>query len=204
MLRYIGFRTYLNVFRRALLGDPPERVEPMAVRLQPGARAMRVKPRASPPAKAAWLHEHMANWETAGMVFRNPQAFYGSAAMVIPKGSNSHVTFTEYRAVNDTIDDRTGGYAHAKSGRQSVSVRGHHRMVHAGYAARLLAGAAERGRPRDVHHGHAGGVVHPAPCSAGGAERYRIFPGDDGDGYIDKICLVWVDDIVIWGETLSV
>ena len=21
------------------------------------------------------------------------------------------------------------------------------------------------------------------------------------DGYIDEICLVWVDDIVIWGET---
>ena len=61
MLRDIIFRTHLDVFRRTLLGDPPARVEPMTVRLQPGARAVRVKPRASPPAKAAWLHEHMAN-----------------------------------------------------------------------------------------------------------------------------------------------
>ena len=71
MLRDIVFRTHLDVFRRALLGDPPARVEPMTVRLQPGARAVRAKPRASPPAKAAWLHEHMANLETSGIVFRN-------------------------------------------------------------------------------------------------------------------------------------
>ena len=51
MLRDIvfrGFRTHLDVFRRALLGDPPAHVAFMTVRLQPGARAVRVKPRASP------------------------------------------------------------------------------------------------------------------------------------------------------------
>ena len=89
MLRDIVFRTHLDVFRRGLLGDPPARLEPMMVWLQPGARAARAKPRASPPAKAAWLHEHMANLETAGMVSRNRQAIYGSAAMATPKGSNS-------------------------------------------------------------------------------------------------------------------
>ena len=31
MLRDIVFRTHLDVFRRALLGDPPARVEPMTV-----------------------------------------------------------------------------------------------------------------------------------------------------------------------------
>ena len=72
MLRDIVCRTHLDVFCRALLGDPPARVERMTVRLQPGARAVRAKPRASPPAKAAWLHEHIANLETVGMVFRSP------------------------------------------------------------------------------------------------------------------------------------
>ena len=47
MLRDIVFRTHLDVFRRALLGDPPARVETMTVRLQPGARAVRVTPGAS-------------------------------------------------------------------------------------------------------------------------------------------------------------
>ena len=48
MLRDIVFRTHLDVFRRALLGDPPARLEHMTVRLQPGARAVRTKSRASP------------------------------------------------------------------------------------------------------------------------------------------------------------
>ena len=48
MLRDIVFRTHLDVFRRTLLDDPPARVEPMTVRLQPGARAVWEKPCASP------------------------------------------------------------------------------------------------------------------------------------------------------------
>ena len=157
MLRAIVFRTPLDVLRRGLLGDPPAGVEPMTVRLQPGKRAVRAKPRASPPAKAAWLQEHMANLETAGMVFRNSETIYGSVAMPIPKGFNSY----------HQRPDRTGGYAYAKPGRQSVSVRGRHRMLHVEYAARLLAGAAEQGCPRDVHHGHGGGVFTPRRVLAG-------------------------------------
>ena len=37
VLRDIGFRTYLDVFRRALFVDPPARVKPMIVRLPPDA-----------------------------------------------------------------------------------------------------------------------------------------------------------------------
>ena len=48
MLGDIVFRTHLDVFRLALLGDPPECVGPMTVRLQPGARVVWVTPRASP------------------------------------------------------------------------------------------------------------------------------------------------------------
>ena len=42
------FRTNLDVFRRALSTDPPARVDPMTASLQPGATAVRAKPRASP------------------------------------------------------------------------------------------------------------------------------------------------------------
>ena len=48
MLRDIVFRAHLDVFSRVLLGNPPARVEPMTVRPQPGARAVRITPRASP------------------------------------------------------------------------------------------------------------------------------------------------------------
>ena len=53
MLCDIVFGTHLDVSRRALLGDPPARVEPMTVRLQPGARAVRVTPRACPIVQVA-------------------------------------------------------------------------------------------------------------------------------------------------------
>ena len=48
MLSDIVFRMNVDVFRRSLLADAPASVEPMAVRRQPGARAVRVTPRASP------------------------------------------------------------------------------------------------------------------------------------------------------------
>ena len=48
MLGDIVFRTHLDVFRLALLGEPPECVEPMTLRLPPDARVVRVTPRASP------------------------------------------------------------------------------------------------------------------------------------------------------------
>ena len=35
------YHTHLEAFRHALLGDPPARLEPMTVRLQPGSRAVR-------------------------------------------------------------------------------------------------------------------------------------------------------------------
>ena len=38
------------------------------------------------------------------MVFRNPQAIYGSVVMAIPKGSNSYRMVTDYLTVNDTIE----------------------------------------------------------------------------------------------------
>ena len=44
MLRDIIFGTYLDVIYRALLGDPPARKKPVAVRLHSGARVVRAKP----------------------------------------------------------------------------------------------------------------------------------------------------------------
>ena len=44
MLRDIVFRAHVDVFRRALLDNPPARVELMTLRLRPGARVVRAKP----------------------------------------------------------------------------------------------------------------------------------------------------------------
>ena len=65
---------------------------------------MRAKPRPSPPVKAAYRHEHMADLKTVRMLFRNPHAIYGNVMMAILKGSNSYRMVTDYRTVNDTIE----------------------------------------------------------------------------------------------------
>ena len=44
MLRDIGFRTPLDVLCRALLGNPPTRKKPVAVRLHSDVRVVRAKP----------------------------------------------------------------------------------------------------------------------------------------------------------------
>ena len=68
ILRDIVFRTHLDVFRWALLGGPPARVEPMTVRLHPGARAVRAKPRASPivhiPGDVNCRRDLLSRWVT--------------------------------------------------------------------------------------------------------------------------------------------
>ena len=131
-----------------------------------------------------------------------PQATYASVAIAIPKGSNAYRMVTDYRAVNDTIEqaamptpileDKASLFAGATA------------WCTFDYAARLLAGAAERGFPQELHHCHSEGLFTPrrVPPRVPNATRYfQETMGDVLEGYMDKICLVWVDDIVIWGKT---
>ena len=76
--------------------------------------------------------------------------------------------------------------------------------MHGGYAERLLAGASDRGRPNAVHHGHAGAVVNlrqVLPGELNDTGYFQTTMGNILDGYIDNIGLVWVDDMVMCGET---
>ena len=83
-LRGIVSRCF-NAFRRALLGDPPARVEPMRAQLKPGASALTAKPRRYDPVKTSWLAWSVAAVLAFGLVFRNLQAVGSSTAMAMPK-----------------------------------------------------------------------------------------------------------------------
>ena len=84
-LRQTVTETRVGAFRGALTGEPPADVEPMKVTLKPGERAVRAKPRVYPPERAKWLATHMDRLVEVNMVYRNPQAIYGSAVMARPK-----------------------------------------------------------------------------------------------------------------------
>ena len=202
VLRDIVFRTHSEVYSRAMLGDPPAHVEPMMVRLQPGARAVQAKPRASPPAKTAWLHEHMANLETAGTVLRKPQAIYASVLMVIPKGSNSYRMITDYRAVNDSIEpavmpmpnleDKTSLFAGATAWCTLDMLQGYWQVPLSEGAQEMFTMVTPEGlfTTRRVPSGALNAIGY-----------FQATMGDVLEKYINKISLLWVDDIVIWEKT---
>ena len=192
------FRTHLDVFHRALLGDSPARVGPMTVRVQPGAMAVRAEPRAAPPATPAWRHEHKIKLETTGMVFRNPQTIYGSVAMWIPKGSNSYRMVTDYRAVNDTIEPAAMPMPNLED--KAFLFAG----ATAWYTLDMLQSYWQVPLSEDVQEMFTmvmpEGLFTPRRVPPGGlnATGYlQAMMGDVLDGYIDEICLEWVDDIVI-------
>ena len=143
----------------------------------------------------------MANLEIAGKVFRNPQAIYESVAMAIPKGSNSYRMVTDYRAVNDTIEpaamsmpnleDEASLFAVATAWCTLDMLQGYW-QVPLSEDAREMFTMVTPGGWLTPHR------VLPGVLNATGYFQATI--GDVLDGYIDKICLVWVDDIVIWGE----
>ena len=139
------------------------------------------------------------------MVFRNPHAIYGSVAMAIPKGSNSRRMVTDYRAVNETIEpaampmpnleDKASLFAGATAWCTLEMLQGYWQVPQSEDAQEMFAMVTPEGlfTPRRVP---------PGVLNATG--YFQATMGDVLNRYIDEICLVWVDDIVIWEETTEI
>ena len=74
-----------NAFRRGLRGDPPACVEPLTVTFKPEAKMVKARGRVYSPIKIAWLATCIETLVVLGLVFRNLQAVWASAAMAAPK-----------------------------------------------------------------------------------------------------------------------
>ena len=75
----------VDVFRCALRGDPPERVEPMRVHLKPQAQPVKARPCRYDPVKTGWLASCIVALVAFGLIVRNIQAVWASPAMAVPK-----------------------------------------------------------------------------------------------------------------------
>ena len=71
----------VDVFRRALRGDPPARVEPMRVHLKPQAQAVKARPRRYDTVKTGWLASCIVALGAFGLLVRNIQVVWASPAM---------------------------------------------------------------------------------------------------------------------------
>ena len=97
-----------NAFRRGLRrGDPPARVEPLRVTLKPGARPVKAQPRVYNPVKTTWLAACMASLAALGLVFRNMQAVWASAAMATLKEGGFRLV-SDFRAATQRVEKVSG------------------------------------------------------------------------------------------------
>ena len=74
-----------DVFRGALRGDPPARVELMRVHLKPQAQVVKARPRRYDPVRTGWLASCIAALVAFGLIVWNLQVVCASPAMVVRK-----------------------------------------------------------------------------------------------------------------------
>ena len=162
MLRDIVFRTHLNVFRRALLGDPPSRVEAMTVRLQPGARAVRATPRASPIVHITGDENCWGNL-LSRRVTRPEGPVYVHASVkyteVLFAESDKFPTKEVVRGVQAAAAEG-GPTLDTALGVESVDSEGLYRVEHHGHRVIWVPGRADSLKKRLLVCAHLGGVGH--------------------------------------------
>ena len=152
--------------------------------------------------RPAHVHDHLGK---AGIVFDNPQAIYGSVAMAIPKGPNSFRTVTETRAINDTIEpagmpkpnleNESSLFADATASCTLDMQQGYWQVPLSEDAQEVFTMVTLEGLFIQLR-------VPPGVLNATG--YFQMTTLNVLDGYIDKIRLVWVHHIVIWGETSEI
>ena len=91
---------YIDVFRVSFAKDPPINVEPMEIKLRPDAQPVMARSRRYPPLHRKYLQEHMEELEKYGLVYKNPDARWGSAPRIVPKRNGSLRMTVDLRAVN--------------------------------------------------------------------------------------------------------
>jgi hypothetical protein len=73
----------------------------MEIKLQEGTRPVMARSRRYPPLHRKYLQGHMEEFEKTGLVFKNPEARWGSAPRVVPKKDGTLRMTVDLRAVNE-------------------------------------------------------------------------------------------------------
>ena len=99
-----------NTFRRGLRGDPPARVEPLTVMFKLEAKVVKARGGVYSPIKTALLETCIETLVALGLVFRNVQVEWASAAMAASK-KGGFCLVSDHREVNYQIEKVPGGPA---------------------------------------------------------------------------------------------
>ena len=91
-----------DVFRTKLGNDPPAKVPPMNIRLQPNATPIRVPVRRYSPPQAQFLRNKVEELLDLGLIRPNTESAWACAPLIIPKSGPEQFRFTvDLRPVNN-------------------------------------------------------------------------------------------------------
>eukprot|EP00903_Cladosiphon_okamuranus_P011351 g10699.t1 len=195
-LRAILDRRY-NAFRRALRGDPPANVEPMVVKLKPGAASVKARPRTYNPAKTAWLTTCLATLVAMGLLFLNKQAVWASAVMATPKKQGYRMV-GDFRLVNKAVEKSPGVMPNQEASMQRLSQAtcyGSLDMLQ-GYWQMPLAPESQE----FFTISGPGGLYTPTRVPQGVLNATAYFQATMTELLEGLNCMVWVDDVIYWGH----
>ncbi|KAH9086264.1 hypothetical protein LEN26_020293, partial [Aphanomyces euteiches] len=97
--------THVDVFRLEIGHDKPIAVEPLRVRIKPGAIPVKCGLRRYPPAHVEFLKKHVRELEAAGLVYRNNRATWASAPRIVPKKDPNDLRMTiDSRPINECTE----------------------------------------------------------------------------------------------------
>ena len=187
----------VGVFRRALCGDPPARVEPLQVTLKSQATPVKGKARRYDPVKTHWLSTCIATLVFLGFVFKNLQAVWASPAMAVPK-KDSFRLVSDYSAANAQVEQSPGVMPNHEDMRDLLGAKFFGKLdLLQGYWQMPLAPEAQEVFTMVTPDG----LFTPTRVPQGVLNATAYFQGVMTDLLQGLNCKIWVDDVFFYADS---
>ena len=184
--------------------DAPAKVRPMVIRLTPGATPRRCAQRRYNELERAFMHEHIAMLERNGLVYRNPDSAWASAALPVRKPDNTYRLCVDLRAVNALTIPSVWPMPHLEIVLQNL--RGMRFFatldLWQGYWQFPLDENSRDCQSIMTHEG----VFTPTRMIQGSINSVNSFQSGMQEILGDllyTICLLWIDDILVYANTIE-
>ncbi|KAF1322126.1 hypothetical protein FI667_g11572, partial [Globisporangium splendens] len=194
-----------DIWRLVLGNDPPALVDPLEIRLKPGATPYKCRPRTYSPEKSKFLESFNNQLVSIGWVYENPRSRWACPAVPVRKAEgNEYRQRNDYRPVNDMTDTIVGmmpnlhvALEHCR-GKKYYSVfdflKGFWQLPLAKASQEILSYMTDKKifTPLRVPQGSADAALH-----------FQATVEKVLDELLYKYVLVWVDDLLLFSDSVE-
>ncbi|KAF1335542.1 hypothetical protein FI667_g1301, partial [Globisporangium splendens] len=194
-----------GIWRLALGNDPPALVDPLEIRLKPGATPYKCRPRTCSPEKSKFLEDFNNQLVSIGWVYENPKSRWACPAVPVRKAKSKEYRQTsDYRPVNDKTDAIVGmmpnlhvAFGHCR-GKKYYSVfdflKGFWQLPLAKASQEILSYMTDKKifTPMRVPQGSADAALH-----------FQATVEKVLDELLYKHVLVWIDDLLLFFDSVE-